>query len=114
MEGNTAKGIMTMLEEQAEKKGDLDWHTWLVAATKLCALLQGEESKLAEMEHMLMRMKGEYLKEGKTAAAAKALIEAEDVYLEVMKQRAFVKRCQETIMLAKKFATISSETYKAI
>lgn len=102
---------MTALEKQSEERGTLDWQSWMIGAAKLCALLQNEEDHLADMEHTIIKMKAAYIGEGKTAAAAKLLVEQDDLYLAVMKQRAFVKRCDETIAIAKKFATLSKETY---
>lgn len=111
MTTNTAKSIMDGLEKLAERRDAIDWNVWMVGAAKLCALLQNEEDHLAEMEHTLIKMKAAYIEEGKTAAAAKLLVEQNDLYLTVMKQRAFVKRCDETIKIAKKFADLSRDTY---
>ena len=109
---NTAKSIMEALAELAENKGDLDWHMWMDGAMKLTALLQTEEEELAEMEHRLIRMKAAWVEEGKPANQAKLLTEADPLYLDVLKKRAFVKRCDETIKMAKKHATLSSDMQK--
>lgn len=106
---NTAKSIMQALEKFAEQKGNLDWHTWMDGAIKLTALLQTEEEELAEMEHTLIKMKAAYIEEGKPANQAKLLTEADDLYLTYLKKKAFVKRCDAVIMIAKKHATLSSE-----
>ena len=110
--GNTALSIMQALEKFAQEKGSLDWHTWLEGAVKLTALLQVEEDKLAELEHTLIKMKAAYIQDGKPANQAKLLVEADPLYLEVMKLRAFIKRCDATIMIAKKHATLSSDMQK--
>lgn len=109
---NTAKSIMETLAKLAEEKGNLDWHTWMEGATKLTALLQTEEEELAEMEHELIKMKAKFVEEGKPANQAKLLVEQNDKYLEVMKKRAFIKRCDATIMIAKKHAQLSSDMQK--
>lgn len=106
---NSAKTIMDELERLAEQRGVIDWNTWMTGAVKLCALLQNEEDKLAEMEHAVIKMKAAYVGEGKTSAAAKLLVEGDDLFLAVMKQRSFVKRCDETIRIAKKFASLSRD-----
>lgn len=111
-EMNTAKSIMETLETLASERGHLDWHLWMEAATKLTALLQTEEEELAEMEHTLIRMKAAFIEEGRPANQAKLLVEADPLYLEVLKKRAFIKRCDETIKIAKKHASISSEINK--
>lgn len=109
---NTAKGIMETLEALARERGVIDWHTWMEGAVKLTALLQEEEEKLAEMEHQLIKMKAAYIEEGKSAIAAKLLVEADDLFLNVLKQRAFIKRCDATINIAKKHATLSADQFK--
>jgi hypothetical protein len=109
---NTAKGIMDTLENLAKVRGVIDWHTWMEGAVKLTALLQTEEEHLAEMEHRLIKMKAAYIEEGKTAAAAKLLVEADDLYLAILKQRAFIKRCDATVAIAKKHATLSADQFR--
>lgn len=112
MEGrNTAQSIMTALEKFASQREAIDWNTWMEGAAKLCALLQAEEEHLAEMEHTLIRMKAAYIEDGRPANQAKLLVEQDDLFLKVLKQRAFVRRCDETIRLAKKMATLTHESY---
>lgn len=106
-----ARSIMEYLERAAQENLPLGWEDWLRGAAKLNALLQNEDDKLALLEHLFIKMKAEYIEEGKPAAQAKLLAESDDAYLELMKQRAFVKRCNEQIMLAKKMATLTKETY---
>lgn len=108
---NSAKSIMESLERIAKEKGTLDWQQWMEGAMKLVALLQVEEDELAEMEHQLIRMKASFIEEGKPANQAKLLVEQDYLYLEVMKKRAFIKRCDATIMMAKKYATLSKEQF---
>lgn len=111
MTTNTARSIMDRLEKMSEERGTLDWQTFMSGAAKLCALLQTEEDHLAEMEHVLIKMKAAYIEDGKPANKAKLLVEQDDLFLAVMKQRAFVKRCDETIKIAKKFADLSRDAY---
>lgn len=106
---NSAESIMNALEVMATRKDVLDWHVLMDGAMKLCALLQNEENELAEMEYILIRMKAAYVSDGKPANQAKLLVEADPLYLDLMKKRAFIKRCDETIRLAKKHASLSSE-----
>lgn len=109
---NTPESIMDKLEELAQEKGHLDWHVWLEGAVKLTTLLQTEEEELAEIEHILIRMKAAYIEEGKPANQAKLLTEADDLYLKFMKKKAFIKRCDEVVKIAKKHATLSSDMQK--
>jgi hypothetical protein len=108
---NTAKSVMEALARLASNKEALDWHQWLEGALKLTALLQTEEDELAEMEHELMRNKA-MLAGTMSAAQAKILVEASDLHLQVMKKRAFIKRCDETIKVAKKHASLSAEQFR--
>ena len=110
--GNTAKGIMDSLEKLAQERGHLDAFTWLEGAVKLATLLQVEEEKLAEMEHRLIQEKAMHVENGKPANQAKLLVEATPLFLEILKQRAFIKRCDAVIQLAKKHATISNDQAK--
>lgn len=103
---------MQKLEELASNRGHLDWHLWMEGSMKLTALLQSEEERLAELEHTLIKMKAAYINDGKPANQSKLLTEADPLYLEVMKLRAFIKRCDETIKVAKLHARISSEQAK--
>ena len=102
---------MKLLEEYARDNKPLDWEQWMRGAGKLCALLQSEDEALAEMEHRLIKMKALYIEEGKAANQAKLLVEQNDFYLEVMKQRAFIKRAEETIRIAKKMASLSRDAH---
>ena len=111
MSMNTAQSIMSTLEEYARDNRPLDWEAWMRGAGKLNALLQSEDEKLAEMEHELIKQKANYIEEGYPANKAKLLVEEDDLYLAVMKQRAFIKRCEETIRVAKKMATLARESY---
>tara|TARA_R110000868_G_scaffold160342_1_gene389806 strand:+ start:7939 stop:8286 length:348 start_codon:yes stop_codon:yes gene_type:complete len=109
---NDAKSIMDKLEQLAQERGHLDAFVWLEGAVKLSALLQTEEEGLVEVEHALIKMKAELIEGGRPANQAKLMVEADDRYLWVMKQRAFIKRCDSIIQLAKKHATISSDQAK--
>ena len=109
---NSAESIMEALETFAKQKGSLDWHTWMEASMKLTALLQTEEEALAELEHTLIKMKAAYIEEGKPANQAKLLTEADDIYLTFLKKKAFIKRCDETIKVAKLHARLSSDMQK--
>ena len=106
-----AHAIMDSLEEFAKTNRPLNWEEWMRGAGKLNALLQTEDEKLALLEHTFIKIKAVYIEEGKPAAQAKLLAEQGEEYLELMKQRAFVKRCEETIRIAKKMATLSKETH---
>ncbi len=107
---NTVDSIMTWLVETAEKREPINPHLWLEAAMKLATLFQTEEDRLSEIEHTLIKMKPPHIEEGKTAAAAKLLVEADDLYLEYLKLNALIKRADKVILMAKKYATVEGES----
>ncbi len=107
---NTAESIMDWLVESAEKREPINPHLWLEAAMKLATLLQTEEDRLAEIEHTLIKMKAAHIEEGKTAAAAKMLVEADELYLSYLKLNSLIKRADKVILMAKKYATVDSES----
>lgn len=111
---NTAKSIVAVLSEMAEKKGDIDAHLWLQAAMKLRVLLQGEQEKLVDMERDVQILKADYLSTGDSAASAKIKTETSDTYVEMKKQEVFIKTALDLVLLAKKYATTESELYKAM
>lgn len=106
---NSAVSVMNSLEELAKERGHIDPHTWLEGAVKLAALLHTESDKLAEIEHRLAKMKAAYVEEGQTAAAAKMMVEADDLHLEFLKLTALIKRGDKIMQMANKFATVSKD-----
>jgi hypothetical protein len=110
---NTARGIVQVLTEMAEKRGDIDAHFWLQAAMKLRVLLQGEQEKLVDMEREVQILKAEHLQKGDSAASAKIKTETSDIFVEKEKQEVFIKTALDLVLLAKKYATTESEIYKA-
>jgi hypothetical protein len=109
---NTVTSIMDALAKMAEQKEPIHGHVWLEAAMKLNALLQGEQERKYEIESRLNKMRAVYLEDGKTAAFARGMIEAQDEWLEHKKISALIERAIETIRLAKKNATLAQELEK--
>jgi len=110
---NTAKSIVAVLTEMAEKRGDIDASLWLQAAMKLRVLLQGEQEKLVDMERDVQIMKATYLSAGDSAVSAKIKTETSDTYVEMKKQEVFIKTALDLVLLAKKYATTETDIYKA-
>lgn len=106
---NTAQSIMDALQSMAERKEPIAPQMWMEAAGKINVLLQTEQDKLAEMEHILANMRKELISAGQTSSATKMIIEAEPLYLECRKQKGLIDRAVETIRIAKKNATLASE-----
>lgn len=106
---NTAQSIMDALQSMAERKEPIAPQMWMEAAGKINVLLQDEQDKLAEAEHVLAIKRAELIGAGQTSAATKILIEADPMYLECRKQKGLIDRAVETIRIAKKNATLASE-----
>jgi hypothetical protein len=114
---NTAKAIMEHLQQMAEEPGAIDAEAWLRGAMKLRVLLQAEQEKLVDMERNVQEIKAGYLfdPEGKVnATAAKIKVETTDEFVEAKKQEVFIKTALDTILLAKKYATVETDIYKSM
>lgn len=108
---NTARSIMEKLNDMAEQPGIVDANTWLNGAMKLRVLLQNEQEKLVDMEREVQELKASYLLNGDPANAAKIKTETSDLYAATKKQEVFIKTALDTILLAKKYATVETELH---
>ncbi len=111
---NTARSIVELLQTMAEKRGDIDAHLWLTCAMKLRVLLQGEQEKLVDMERDVQILKAEYLSSGDSAVSAKIRVETTDEYVIMKKQEVFIKTALDLVLLAKKYASVESDIYRAM
>ena len=111
---NTPQTIMAKLQAMAENKGEIDAEQWLTAAMKLRVLIQTEQERLIELERDIQDLKATYLSEGDSATAAKIKTETADIFVEARKLETFIKTCLDTILLAKKYATVSTDIYRAM
>lgn len=105
---------MEKLQGMAEQPGSVDATTWLQGAMKLRVLIQTEQEQLIEMERKVQELKATYLSEGDSAASAKIKTETSDLFVETRKQEVFIKTALDTILLAKKYATVETDIYKAM
>lgn len=112
MEKITVDTIINYLQECAETKRILDPEEWIRAAQNLNVLVQNEQDELFLLEQQVAEMRKSYLLDGKTVAYAKTMVEASNEYAQLKRQKAKIDRVLETIRLAKKSATLASETYK--
>ena len=110
---NTFDTILAGFAKLAESKGVIDPHKWLEGAAKLSALMGNEMDTLIEMEHHIAVMRKEYLEKGNTATYSKMMIEATDEYKQVQHQKARIKNAQDTILICKKFATLTSDQMRS-
>lgn len=106
---NTFDSIMEAFGRLAMDKNPISPNIWLAGAVKLNVLLEGEIETLINLEHKLAKMRKEFLELGNTATFSKMMIEATPEYRDVQRQKARIKSAQDAILLAKKYATITSE-----
>lgn len=111
---NSAQSIMQQLNNMAEKPGMISPDAWLVGAMKLRVLIQSEQEKLVDMERKVQELKATYLSEGDSASAAKIKTETSDIFVETRKLEVFIKTALDTILLAKKYATIDTDIYRSM
>jgi hypothetical protein len=110
---NTSQSIFNVLQEMAEKRGDIDANKWLQGAMKLRVLLQGEQETLVDLEREIQILKAGYLADGDSATAAKIKVETTDLFVKAKKLEVFIKTALDLVLLAKKYATTETEIYKA-
>lgn len=109
MPENSVASILKTLDMWASERRTIDAQTWMDAAMKLNALLQGEMETMIDLRTELAKVKRLYLEEGKSAAYANMMIEATEGWNMYEKQRAMIDRALETVRLAKKNATLTSD-----
>lgn len=102
----TCTSIVTSFNERVTKKDIIPPHQWIDASLYLNVLIGDEHDKLYRLEQECARYKAEIVKSGESVAHAKAMLEAEDIYREAKKQKAFIGQIEEFIRLAKKQATL--------
>ena len=112
MEEVTTDTIVQWLSDSVKNKVQVSPHLILDAAQKLTILIGDEYVKLYELESSLAKMKAAWIAEGDTSAAAKAKVEAEDLWLEMKKQKGKVKQIEEYVRIAKKRATLKDNEWE--
>lgn len=109
MEPITTDTIITHLKSMVEQKIPVAPSMWVDAAMKLNILIGDEHDKLLDLEQQVARMKVAYLTDGDTVAKAKAKVEAEDIYKESRKQKAYIDQINEHIRIAKVQSRLKSD-----
>ena len=100
------------MRDYVESKVPIAPTTWLDAGMKLIALMSTETDLLIDLQHKVAEMKVEMFDgEDKTATEIKTRIDATQEYKDMRKQEAKVKRINEFIMMAKKYASIRAVEY---
>lgn len=108
----TTDTILDTMRGYVESKVPIAPTTWLDAGIKLVALMSTETDLLIELHQKVAQLKVDMFdQEDKSATEIRTRIEATAEYTELRKQEAKVKKINEMVMLAKKFATIRSIEY---
>lgn len=105
----TVDSIIAFLQNAVETKTPVAPEMWLDAARKLNVLRADEDDRLAELAVDVNRIKVQEMETGKSAAAAKAVAEASDTYLQYLKQSSRCERIAEFIRIEKIRARLSSD-----
>lgn len=106
---NSFDSILESFRKLGLERNPIDAQTWMAGAMKLNSLLEGEVETLIAMEREVALMRKELLVSGNNATYARMMIEASPEYSDVQRQKARIKHAEETIRLAKKNATLTSD-----
>lgn len=112
-EFRTCDSVLEWLEKKVRTREPIGAETWLIGSQYLNILQGDEQNKLFEIQHAVAKLKVGYIERGDSVAKADALVEASDLYLEMLKQKAKIERIQESIRISKIQARLSDEEYKA-
>lgn len=110
---STADAILAWMRDQAEKKVPIEPLKWLEAGMKLNILSSDENDRLIELEMAVAALRMSHMEKSGTAAAAKVMVEASEEYADMRRQQAKVKRIEEAIRMAKKYAQIRSDELRS-
>lgn len=108
----TADDIMDKLESMAQNNEDVDSGRLLNAASKLNVLIGEEHDKLSLLQQEVARRKVELLEQGVSANKAEIMVQAEDCYTNMSKQKAKIGRIEEFIRIAKLQAKLKAEEFR--
>jgi len=109
----TCDTILAWLKEQTEHKRPISPHTWMEAAQALNTLSSDENDKLIDIESALANMRTGYIESGKSAVAARMLVESSELYKSARKQRGKMEQIKEAVRLAKLSARIKSDEMRS-
>ena len=110
---NTFDSLLDSLSAIAKKQGVVGAETYMQIAEKLSVLLQEEQEKLIDMEYDLALARKVLLDDKKNATETRLIVEASELYRNARKQKSKIDRAIETIRLAKKHATLTSDLMRS-
>lgn len=102
---------MEALEKAVKEKKVLSPAEWLDQALKLNVLRSEDDDKLFELESDVAKKKKEFIEGGMSVSQAKVYAEAEDIYKQMRKQKAFCDQITEFVKIAKRQAGIKEGEY---
>ncbi len=107
MDKTTLDTIEQQFTEWVENRHAISPHIWMDAAQKINTLLGELDDRCIDAQMDFNRMKSAYMEDGASAAKAKTMAEAENVYMVKCKLEARRDRFVEFIRLAKIRSRIS-------
>lgn len=108
----TVDTIITNIKQIVSEKKTLSPHEFAEAAAYLNVLIGDETDKLFELESKLAQIRAEAIIAGDSVAKARALVEANPLYMEMQKQRAKIKQVEEFIRISKLRARLTNDEIK--
>lgn len=109
MEERTVDTIMESLNQIVSEKKSLSPHYWVEAAKFLNVLIGDEHGKLWKLKQKIAQQRAVFIRECKTVAEAKVMIEGTDDYRESKILEAKIDQVNEMIRLAKLQARLTND-----
>lgn len=108
----TAQSVLDWLERKIRSKEIIDSHTWVQSAEYLNILSVDETDRLFDLQQSVAKEKVKYIEDGKSVAQSKTMVEASDIYKDMLKQSAKLSRITEAIRIAKIQARLADQSYR--
>ena len=107
-----ADDILQGLEEMISKNLPMSAEYWLEKSQQLLVLQGDETNSLYGLQKKVAQEKVKWIEQGKSVAEAKLRVEANDIYEQMLKQKAKVLRIEEFIRIGKIQAKMRQEEFK--
>lgn len=103
----TCDSILAHIEKCVREQIPLGPNEWMQHAEHLNILRSEPQERLFLLQQEVAKAKLLCVENGHNGVTTKIMIESSDVYLEMLKQKAKLERINETILLAKKHASLA-------
>lgn len=113
MENHTFESITQSMRELASRKEVVSPEIWMRGAVRLNILLEAEVEKLIEFEFNLAKMRKDLMAVNDKVSAVKMMVEASEEYKQARLQKAKIDNARESILMAKKYATLASDQMRS-